>query len=50
MNNYSVLNTNAYISKNKTDGALNSADWKSMYSGFLGDNVEEMDATRCIDT
>ncbi|KAJ3944125.1 uncharacterized protein N0V96_005650 [Colletotrichum fioriniae] len=35
---------------NKTDGALNSADWKSMYSGFLGDNVEEMDATRCIDT
>ncbi|KXH37721.1 hypothetical protein CNYM01_11325 [Colletotrichum nymphaeae SA-01] len=34
---------------NKTEGALNSADWKSMYSDFLGYNVEEMDATRCID-
>ncbi|KAI3537200.1 hypothetical protein CSPX01_10289 [Colletotrichum filicis] len=49
VNNYSVLNTNSYVSKNKTEGALNSADWKSMYSDFLGDNVEEMDATRCID-
>ncbi|KAK1521497.1 hypothetical protein CPAR01_15020 [Colletotrichum paranaense] len=49
VNDYSVLNTNAYISKNKTEGALDSADWKSMYLNFLGDNVEEMDATRCID-
>ncbi|KAK1460952.1 hypothetical protein CMEL01_15249 [Colletotrichum melonis] len=49
VNDYSVLNTNAYISKNKTEGALDSADWKSMYLNFLGDNVEETDATRCID-
>ncbi|KAK1500813.1 hypothetical protein CTAM01_06265 [Colletotrichum tamarilloi] len=49
VNDYSVLNTNAYISKKKTEGALDSADWKSMYSNFLGDNVEEMDTTRCID-
>ncbi|KAK1452731.1 hypothetical protein CCUS01_10772 [Colletotrichum cuscutae] len=36
-------------SGNETEGALDSAHWKSMYFNFLGDNVEEMDATRCID-
>ncbi|KAI3546983.1 hypothetical protein CABS02_08832 [Colletotrichum abscissum] len=30
VNDYSVLNTSAYISKNKTEGALDSADWKNI--------------------
>ncbi|KAK1641312.1 hypothetical protein BDP81DRAFT_504648 [Colletotrichum phormii] len=49
VNNYSVLNTNAYISKNKTESTVSSAEWKSIYAGFLGDNVERMDATPCMD-
>ncbi|OHF03303.1 hypothetical protein CORC01_01356 [Colletotrichum orchidophilum] len=49
VNNYSVLNTNAYISKNSTGSTVSSAEWKSMYAGFLGDNVEQMDVTKCID-
>ncbi|KAK1671921.1 hypothetical protein BDP55DRAFT_635346 [Colletotrichum godetiae] len=49
MNNYSVLSTNAYISKNETESIVSSAEWKSIYAGFLGDNVEKMDATPCMD-
>ncbi|KAK2745302.1 hypothetical protein CKAH01_18277 [Colletotrichum kahawae] len=50
VNNCSVLSTNAYISRNRTESTVTSVEWKSMYAYFLGDDVEQMDVTKCIDT
>ncbi|KAF6828995.1 hypothetical protein CMUS01_08354 [Colletotrichum musicola] len=48
VNNYSISNTSA-AEKNRAENTTTSAEWKSMYTGFLGYNVDQMSVAECID-